>query len=52
MATRMTLEEVMRPIEGVICGRCGRDDCVIFPNLGKGAMFCPTCSIPKETDDD
>lgn len=52
MAVRMTLEEVMRPIEGVTCGRCGRTDCVIYPDLGKGAMYCPTCSVSKEANDD
>lgn len=61
MATPMTLEEIMRPIEAVTCGRCGRKDCVIYPSfenvafspprLGKGVLFCPTCSTPKEIDE-
>lgn len=44
--TRLTADELIRPMHNVTCGKCGRGDCVIYP-IGDGeqsATFCPTCS--------
>jgi ribosomal protein S27AE len=45
---KLTADEIIRPIEDVTCGKCGRSDCTIYPiepeKDRQAATFCPTCS--------
>lgn len=41
---RLTIDDAKRPIEGVICGKCGRADCTIYPWETRGILICRSCS--------
>ena len=40
-----TRVELLKPITGVTCARCGSNEAIIYPDpMPYGTMFCPRCS--------